>query len=94
MQMSNNEATHNLIKQQLFADPDFIKKSKINYFSCDCKGLHEGEKLVLVCIQPDCKNKGLICPVCKEENHKDHEAVHLKVFLGELQAKLIKRPTD
>lgn len=49
---------------------------------------------MLVCLQPDCKSRGLICPVCKEESHKDHEALHLKVFLGELQAKLVRRPTD
>lgn len=30
------------IKEQLFSNPDFIKKSKINYLDCDCKGLHEG----------------------------------------------------
>lgn len=92
MQVENSETSKN-IKEQFFADPNFIKKSKINYFNCEAKGLHEGEKLVLVCLDPECKSRGLICPVCKEENHKNHEVIHLKVFLGELQAKIIKRPT-
>lgn len=42
MQSSNSNSANSYIKEQLFADPDFIKKSKINYFNCDRKGLHEG----------------------------------------------------
>lgn len=51
MQVENSELSKTA-KEQLFADPNFIKKSKINYFNCEGKGLHEGEKLVLVCLDP------------------------------------------
>jgi hypothetical protein len=40
--MQASKPTNSYIKEQIFADPDFIKKSKINYFNCDGKGLHEG----------------------------------------------------
>ena len=46
------------------ADPDFIKKARVRYLKCQEGGLHEGEVLNFICIDPQCRQKGLICPVC------------------------------
>ena len=42
----------------------------------------------LVCVDSKCSAKGLICPVCKDTNHKGHNVMHLKFFLTELQNSL------
>lgn len=37
-----------------------------------------------VCVDANSKKKGLICPVCRELEHRDEEVLHLKVFLDEI----------
>jgi hypothetical protein len=48
---------------------DFIKKSRISYLKCTEGDLHEGEQMTLVCVEVKCTKKGLICPVCRVNEH-------------------------
>ena len=54
-------------------DEDFIKKSKLSYLKCTSGELHEGESLTLVCVESKCQKKGLICPVCRMNEHDTHK---------------------
>jgi len=67
---------------------DFLKQEdfqKIYYLECDKQASHEGEALNVLCIDKKCNQNGLICPICENENHKDHQVVPLKFFLQSLQ---------
>ncbi|KAL4506566.1 hypothetical protein ABPG72_000137 [Tetrahymena utriculariae] len=60
-------------------------KNKFVYFECDIDG-HESNLLNQVCIDTQCKNRGLICLFCQYHSHKGHEIRPLKIFLNEYQA--------
>lgn len=45
-------------------EPD-IKNTKMKYLECNNGDLHEGEILNLVCIDPTCKDNGMICSICR-----------------------------
>ncbi|KAL4459918.1 hypothetical protein ABPG74_003444 [Tetrahymena malaccensis] len=47
---------------------------------------HESNLLNQVCIDTQCKNRGLICLFCQYHSHKGHEIRPLKIFLNEYQA--------
>jgi len=68
----------------MIIEPDQIKKLKVRYLKCSKGGLHEGEVLNFVCIDANCKNKGLICPVCQNTTHAGYQTMHLKIFLNEI----------
>ena len=40
--------------------------------------------LNFICVDPQCKQKGLICPVCQTTSHQGYQSLHLKVFLSEI----------
>lgn len=42
-----------------------IKTRAINYLNCTLGDMHEGEQLNFVCLDSNCKEIGLICPVCR-----------------------------
>lgn len=44
--------------------------------------------LNFICIDPACRSKGLICPVCQSTTHEGHETLHLKLFLTEINKTL------
>lgn len=52
---------------------DFVKKSKVHYLHCKKGNLHSGELLTLVCVDSKCTNRGLVCPVCRAEEHDTHK---------------------
>ena len=43
-----------------------------------------------ICIDSNCKKKGLICSVCQNSSHSGHQALHLKIFLSEIHKNLMK----
>lgn len=46
---------------------------------------HVEEPLDMLCLQPACEKGGLVCYLCKVEEHADHTPLlPLKIFLGEL----------
>lgn len=45
--------------------------SMLPYFDCDEPG-HDGNALDQVCLQPDCKFKGLTCVRCQYQRHRMH----------------------
>lgn len=47
----------------------------------------------LVCVDAKCSKRGLICPICRMNNHEDHEIMPLKIFIGEVQ-KLFMQTED
>lgn len=69
-------------------EPDLIKKLRVRYLRCTKGDLHEGEVLNFICIDPACRNKGLICPVCQNTTHEGHQTLHLKLFLNEISKTL------
>lgn len=69
-------------------EEEYIKKAKVKYFKCKQGGLHDGEIMNFICIDPNCKNKGLICPVCQSTDHEGHQSMHLKIFLAEIGKQL------
>jgi hypothetical protein len=44
--------------------------------------------LNFICIDPTCRTKGLICPVCQNTTHQGHQNLHLKLFLAEINRTL------
>lgn len=52
--------------------------SSIKYITCPHGGLHDGEALSRICVDKSCINKGLLCVICEEDNHKGHETIHVK----------------
>jgi hypothetical protein len=69
-------------------ESDQIKKLRVRYLKCGKGDLHEGEVLNFICIDPACRNKGLICPVCQNTTHDHHQTLHLKLFLAEINKTL------
>jgi DNA repair exonuclease SbcCD ATPase subunit len=69
-------------------ESDQIKKLRVRYLKCSKGDLHEGEVLNFICIDPACRNKGLICPVCQNTTHDGHHTLHLKLFLSEINKTL------
>lgn len=69
-------------------EPDQIKKLRVRYLKCNKGDLHQGEVLNFICIDPNCKTKGLICPVCQNTSHEGHQTLHLKLFLSEINRTL------
>jgi hypothetical protein len=45
-----------------------------NYIECTKQGIHLGETLNMVCMEPDClaKNDFVCCCACIEESHQKH----------------------
>ena len=56
-----------------------------SYAKCPAGDLHTGEIMSLVCVDAKCSKRGLICPICRMNNHDDHEVMPLKIFIGEVQ---------
>lgn len=63
---------------------DEIKERVLQYHSCPLGDLHEGEQLNLVCLDPQCKETGLICPICRTQKHQKHKVTPLKFFLSDI----------
>lgn len=66
----------------------FIKNVKVQYLHCPKAGLHEGEILSFICIDAACPSKGLICPICLNQEHAAHQTMHLKLFLHEIHGNI------
>jgi hypothetical protein len=64
-----------------------FRPDKLSYLDCHRGQLHEGEQLSFVCLDNRCMERGLICPVCHELDHRSHRVMPLKIFLGELAKK-------
>lgn len=65
--------------------PDSIKKMTLHYSHCPNGDLHTGELMNLVCVDANCQHRGLICPICRMNNHEEHQILPLKVFLDEVK---------
>ncbi|CAK75657.1 unnamed protein product (macronuclear) [Paramecium tetraurelia] len=61
-----------------------IKSRVMNYFNCPLGDIHEGEQLNFVCLEANCKEMGLICPVCRTQKHSKHKVIPLKIFLADI----------
>ena len=59
------------------------KIKKISYLNCD-KDDHSSEPLSRICIEKDCKNRTLVCALCEELHHKNHETLPLKTYLNRI----------
>lgn len=57
---------------------------KLAYSKCQRGSLHDGESLNFVCLNQGCASKSLICPICKSEEHVDHEVRPFKFYVEDL----------
>jgi len=46
-----------------------FKKQSFSYAKCPAGDLHTGEIMSLVCVDAKCQKRGLICPICRANNH-------------------------
>lgn len=58
--------------------------TRMKYFVCDRTGAHQGEFLNLICVESGCSSKGLICSICRAEDHEKHRVLPLKMFIEEI----------
>lgn len=60
-------------------------KSLIPYYECDIEG-HQSNQLDTVCIDNDCKNKGIVCFRCQYQKHREHNesCIPFDIFLANL----------
>ncbi|KAL4436299.1 hypothetical protein ABPG74_015890 [Tetrahymena malaccensis] len=70
---------------------EIIKQSKLRYLECPKGHLHDGEQLNFICVDPVCKDSGLICSICRIEIHQKHKVMPLKIFLCEVASKMKSR---
>ena len=63
-----------------------IKKYSLKYVHCPHNGLHTGEVMNMVCVDSACSNRGLICPICRMENHETHQILPIKTFLEQIRS--------
>lgn len=56
--------------------------------------MHTGELMNLVCVDSVCTKRGLICPVCRMNNHESHQILPLKVFLEEIKQLFMKNENN
>lgn len=53
-----------------------------SYLSIVCQKVgHDKNPMNIVCVDENCKRKGLICQLCQHYDHKQHAALPLKIFL-------------
>ncbi len=52
------------------------------YPECIKGGNHVGEVLNLVCLEPKCVEKSIICGICYDEEHKGHKIKPLKMVIN------------
>ncbi len=53
------------------------------YSSCKKGDSHSGEILNLVCLEPNCIEKSLICAICYYEDHQMHNIKPLKGIINQ-----------
>lgn len=51
------------------------------YYECQNGNLCQGEILNYICFDQHCTKNGLICCVCKTNEHKDHKTLPQKYLL-------------
>ena len=49
------------------------------YLTCN-QDQHQ-EELSIVCLQSQCHKALLICPICEDQDHKDHHTIPLRAYL-------------
>ena len=54
-------------------------KNVLNYMTCDKGELHDGEKLIFICLDPKCALK-LACCICLNEIHNNHKVFPIKIL--------------
>ncbi|EGR28180.1 hypothetical protein IMG5_181090 [Ichthyophthirius multifiliis] len=55
---------------------------------CQNGKLHQGECLNFICYDPECKNNGILCSICRIESHQNHKTIPLKLFLSDITNKI------
>ena len=66
------------MKQEI---PSYI----IKYIDCQHDD-HKGEKVNLICLNPECHENSLICSLCTPK-HRGHNYKPIKIYLDELYSK-------
>ena len=59
-----------------------MSSSQFHYPECTKGGSHIGEVLNIVCLEPKCIQKSVICGICYDEEHRDHKIRPLKVIIS------------
>ena len=56
--------------------------AQFRYPECTRGGYHVGEVLNIVCLEPQCIQKSIICGICYDEGHRDHKIRPLKLIIN------------
>ena len=70
---------------------DLLLQCKLPYLECSKGSMHDGEQLNFICVDPVCRDSGLICSICRMEAHVKHNVFPLKMFLSEVAQKMKTR---
>ena len=55
---------------------------QFKYPECTKGDCHVGEVLNLVCLEPQCIQKSIICGICYDEGHRNHKIRPLKLIIN------------
>jgi hypothetical protein len=55
---------------------------QFHYPECTKGECHVGEVLNLVCLEPKCIQKAVICGICYDEHHRNHKIRPLKLVIS------------
>ncbi|KRX03368.1 hypothetical protein PPERSA_12647 [Pseudocohnilembus persalinus] len=58
---------------------------QLDYFHCQKENLHQNENLSIICLDKQCIENPLICPICQDESHQNHLTLPLKIFLDQIK---------
>ena len=59
-----------------------MKGEHFRYPECKKGDCHVGEVLNMVCLEPKCIQKSVICGICYDEEHRDHKIRPLKFIIN------------
>lgn len=59
-----------------------MSTEQFKYPECTKGDCHVGEVLNLVCLEPQCIHKSVICGICYDEAHRAHKIRPLKLIIN------------
>ncbi len=59
-----------------------MSANNFKYPECKKGDCHVGEILNLICVEPQCIQKSVICGICYDEDHKNHKIKPLKMVIN------------
>ena len=83
--MRTNNNSSKQTERSLNTSNTFSTATKAKYPKCEVKKQHQKDILNLVCLSSNCKSKGVLCSMCKAEEHSKHHVMPAKTFLAKVR---------